>query len=258
MKIDGFVKEPWVITREFQRPSFKGNLTIKTPTSRSLDPEKEQRLIEAHYAAMMMVSKARKALVDYGANSPQRVQDLLQMIFSSDFIGKDHNLLQKLRDKLTAIEEGLSKELTLKVIFPPQSDVVWGYVAMRVFSDGEKPSRIKKTDVLHNVYGRWGVTGNIHIAYELLSNSTALYELAKTIVHEASHRFCVTLDLQYLRTEAGAVRYQYMTPQKALENADSIARFCQYLTVPNLEVHQPLAVEGKSEGLQFMNGKTRC
>lgn len=257
-KINGFTKEPWVTVGEFQRPSCNGKLTIKAPASRALDPEREKRLVNASFLAKHMVSKARQTLADYGANSPQRVQDLLQMIFSSDFIGKDHCLFQKLRDRLAAIEEGLANELTLKVTFPPQSDIARGYVAMRDIPDQEEPRAIKTTDILHHFRGRWRVTGNIHLAYEVLGDTYELHEVAKTIVHEASHRYCVTLDLQYLQTKGNVLRYKYMTPQQALENADSIARFCQYLTVPHLELRQPLAVEGKSEGLQFMNGKTRC
>lgn len=257
-KANGIVKAPWMIARDFPRPSYDSTLTIKAPATHTLDQRKEKRLIEASFLAIDMVARAQKTLANYGENSPQRVKDLLEMIFASDFLGKDHRIFQELQESLATIHEGLTKDLTLKVVFPPLSRKARGYVHMRDVDARQGTYAIKRTDVLHHLYGRRKVFGNIHLANELLNGSHRIHDVARTIVHEASHRYCATVDHQYLKRDFNVLRYKYMTPEKALKNADSFARFCQYLTVPHLEVRQPLAVEGKSQGLNFMNGRTRC
>lgn len=247
------VKSAWVNTICFPRTSYDSSLTIKAPSSQTLNEAKEKRLIDAMYLAVDMVAKARETLAHYGPNSPLRVRALLEILFFSDFLDKKHTTFNKLKETLKAIEDGLKGNLTIKVAFPPHSRNRHGYVHARSLQGWRAQEyAVKETDMVLDVDGQRMAFGNIHISHALLNDSCRIHEIAKTIIHEASHRYCATRDHEYISPYFNTMQFHCMTPETASSNADTIARFCQYLTVPDLEKRYPLAVLNRQHGRRFL------
>ena len=69
-----------------------------------------------------------------------------------------------------------------------------------------------------------GKNGRIHINFHWVTTRTA-QRVARTIIHEASHKFCGTQDHAYKHDHGN---YAGLTYQQAIANADSIACFAYY------------------------------
>lgn len=246
-------KLAWVDMMCFPRPAYNSSATIKAPSSQTLGETKEKRLIEALYLAVDMVAYARETLAHYGPSSPQRVRSILEVLFSSDFLDKNLPTFNNLKDTLEAIEDGLKSNITIKVAFPPQSNNKQGYVHARSLKGWRAQGyTIKETDIILDVDGQRMALGNIHLSHSTLNTSCRIHETAKTIIHEASHRYCATRDHEYIAPYFNVMQFQAMAPDRAVRNADTIARFCQYLTVPNLEKRHPVSALNKPRGLNFL------
>jgi hypothetical protein len=65
---------------------------------------------------------------------------------------------------------------------------------------------------------------NIRLNFDMLSGITApaKVKIAAMLIHEASHKFCLTYDFAYSHQPA----YKTLTVGQALNNADSLAMFC--------------------------------
>lgn len=91
---------------------------------------------------------------------------------------------------------------------------------------GSAKTHVVSTNIEGYVQKRDGVlktlggssSGPIHVAFDL-AKSYSPEEMARIIIHEATHTFCYTLDVKYCHD----ANYDFQTPDQMLTNADSFA-----------------------------------
>lgn len=262
-------KDPWigVIT---VGTLYGSTMSIWEQSKNRLSDSKVARLLEGIDLAIDMVATVRDTLANYGANSPQRVKDLLEVLFGSNFLdNEDHTVFANLKLLFDILDEGLKSNFIIKVgrlidkngqnaAGDEGNQDIAGYVrATNLTATEFNQYKTRKTDHVIPSGDKALMRGNIHIDDGLLHPNFPIHEIAETIIHEASHRYCMAEDLQYVGSpepehETAVRSFKYMRPDRALHNADTIARFCQYLTVPDLENRYPLEVLEKPQGLSSL------
>lgn len=239
-------KSPWV---ERYRPEGS-NLIIKTRANSSLEGAQAAHIQKAFDDAVKMVSKGLETLQNYDENSPERVKWLLEVLFSSNFLDGNDNPLTDLTIAMDQMKDGLEEEVTIKVFDRSTIPGSAGYVNFRPvgYKAPKQTDQLVFTPISKMVRKQVeSVAGNIHLSTGLLINQPVA-QATKSIIHEAAHRYAGAIDHHYLlrwKAHRNILAFRYMDPVDAVRNADSIARFCQYLATPGLEAKHPIVVMNK-------------
>jgi len=134
--------------------------------------------------------------------------------------------LDTIKSVLVQIQTGLTSDMNVKVT---KDDGSMGYVNPHYKGDKDRWSAGKKGfdgdgNALSKVYDV--KRGDIHIDTKRLDTGIKLS--AKTVIHEASHKFASTADFGergYTHDGDGTFRADGLTADQALNNAESYARF---------------------------------